>query len=140
MNEIIERTMLTRTQEPTRRENRPFSRNSGQNEATTVKDDAGKTNESPILTRTQESNEKSAAAQRKEEKPIEIDGRDYIYSVAFLVDGKHVVSGGEEGKIRRWRVEDGEEVGMPMDAGSGVFSIAVSRDGKWIVSGTKVAW
>ncbi|KAF8554789.1 WD40 repeat-like protein, partial [Imleria badia] len=58
-------------------------------------------------------------------------------SVAFLVDGKHVVSGGREGKIRRWRVEDGEEVGMPMDAGNSVCNIAVSRDGKWIVSGTK---
>ena len=46
------------------------------------------------------------------------------------------MSGGEEGKIRRWRVEDGREVGTPMNAGSAVGNLAVSRDGKWIVSGT----
>ncbi|KAF8550627.1 WD40 repeat-like protein, partial [Imleria badia] len=57
--------------------------------------------------------------------------------VAFRVDGKHVVSGGNEGKIRRWRVEDGGEVGMPIDAGSVVCNVTVSRDGKWVVSGTK---
>ena len=76
---------------------------------------------------------------QKEAKPIKIDCRDIIRSVAFLVDGKHVVSGGREGKIRRWQVEDGEEVpvGRPMDAGSFVLSIAVSQDGKWVVSGTE---
>ena len=47
------------------------------------------------------------------------------------------MSGGDEGKIRRWRVEDGMEVGTPIDVGSWVCSIAVSRDGKWIVSGTQ---
>ena len=47
------------------------------------------------------------------------------------------MSGGEEGKIRRWRVEDGMEVGTPMDAGGTVHNIAVSQDGKWVVSGTK---
>ena len=70
-------------------------------------------------------------------RPIVIDGQENIRSEAFLVDGKHLVGGGNEGKIRRWRVEDGEEVGMPIDAGSPVVSIAVSRDGKWIVSGTE---
>ena len=59
-----------------------------------------------------------------------------VLPIAFLVDGKHFVSGGNGGKIRRWRVEDGMEVGAPMDAGSAVYNIAVSRDGKWIVSGT----
>ena len=67
---------------------------------------------------------------------IEIKGQGKIWSVGFLVDGKHVVSGGDEGMIRRWRVEDGMEVGVPMDAESTVYDIAVSRDGKWIVSGT----
>ena len=45
------------------------------------------------------------------------------------------MSGCEERKIRRWRVEDGREVGSSMDAGSTVSSIAVSRDGKLVVSG-----
>ena len=72
-------------------------------------------------------------------QPIINNGRDNIYSVAFLADGKHFVSGDSEGKIRTWRIQDGKEVGMPMDAGGVVFDIAVSRDhrdGKWIVSGT----
>ena len=85
-----------------------------------------------ILTRSPESSE----ARPSSGKTIKIDSRETICTVAFLVDGKHVVSGDEEGKIRRWRVEDGMEVGTPMDVGSDVFNIAVSRDGKWIVSGT----
>ena len=89
-----------------------------------------------ILTRSLESNEDQPSSART----IEIDGRGYIWPVAFLVDGKHVVCGGEEGKIRRWRVKDGMEVGMPMDTGSALFNITVSQDGKWIVSGTRGDW
>ena len=97
----IEMTILTRTQESTRRRIWPFSGNRHQNV-----------------------------------KTIEIDGERSIRSVAFLVDGRQVLSGGVDGKIRCWRVEDGEEVGMPIDAWSTVCTIAVSRDGKWLVSGT----
>ena len=68
-------------------------------------------------------------------KMIESDGRGEVSLVAFLVDEKHVVGGNLKGKIRRWRVEDGMEVGTPMDAGDRIFGVAVSRDGKWIVSG-----
>jgi len=95
--------------------------------------------ERTLLTRTQESSEissSSSVVHRPEAKPIVIDGQYHIYSIA-VVDGKHVVSGGEEQKIRRWRIEDGKEVGTPMDAGSAVYNIAVSRDGKLIVSGTE---
>ena len=101
---------------------------------------AGETLKSAILTGSLESREnssKSSSVHKSEVTPIEIVGQGYISSFAFLVDGKHVVSGGQEGKIRRWRVEDGKEVGSPMDAGSDVFNIAVSRDGKWIISGTE---
>ena len=87
-----------------------------------------------ILTRSPESSEDQPSSG----KPIEIDGQGKIWSVVFLIDGKHVVSGCGEGKIRRWRVEDGMEMGAPMDAGSAVYGIAVSRDGKWIVSGTQL--
>ena len=83
-----------------------------------------------ILTRIPESSEDQPTT-----KTIEIHGQDGVSSVAFLVDGNHVVSSDREGKIRRWRVEDGVEVGTPMNAGSWVFNIAVSRDGKWIVGG-----
>jgi WD40 repeat protein len=78
----------------------------------------------------------SSNSDQKEAKPIDIDGAGITWSVAFLADGKHAVSGGTEEKIRRWRVEDGKEVGIPMDAGSPVYNIAVSQDGKWVVGGT----
>ena len=82
-----------------------------------------------VLTKSPESSEPSA-------KTIKIDGRGVPSSVTFLVDGKHVVSGGDDRKIRCWRVKDGKEVGTPMDTGYGACGIAVSRDGKWIVSAT----
>ena len=88
---------------------------------------------------TLESNENSSSSStvhKSEPKQIEIVGQNNIYSVAFLVDEKHFVSGSWEGKIRRWRAEDGKEVGTPMNAGSSVNNIAVSREGKWFVSGT----
>ena len=83
-----------------------------------------------MLTRSLETNEDQSSST----KTIEFDGRGKILSVAFLVDGKHIASSGVEGKIRRWRVEDGTEAGTPMDAGDLVCNFAVSRDGKWIVS------
>ena len=84
-----------------------------------------------MLTRSPEWSE----VQPSSAKTIRNDGQGEIWSVGFPVDGKHVVSGGDEGKIRRWRVEDGMEVGAPMVAGGPVCNIAVSRDGKWIVCG-----
>ena len=126
--------MLIGAQESDRGE--PLSSNSNQNDATTIEDARGKRTESAVLTGTKGSSEDHSFAHQKEPKPIVIDGGNFIYSVAFLDDGKHVVSGGREGKIRRWRVEDGREVGAPMNAGSTVYSIAVSRDEKWVVSGT----
>ena len=44
--------------------------------------------------------------------------------------------GGREGKIRRWRGNDGQKVGLGMHTGGYVLDIAVSLDGRWIVSGT----
>ena len=134
VSRTFESMMLTGTQESDRRE--PSSSNRTQNEATAIDDARGKRAESAILTGTKDSSEDGSFAHQKEAKPIVIDGGYFIYSVAFLDDGKHVVSGGSEGKIRRWRVEDGREVGTPMNAGIIVYSIAVSRDEKWIVSGT----
>ena len=91
-----------------------------------------------MLMERQESSENpsSGIVQRKEAEPIVIDSRHDIISVAFAADGKHVLSGGIEGKIRRWRIEDGSEVGTAMDAGSAVANFAVSREGQVIVSGT----
>ncbi|KAG9308564.1 WD40-repeat-containing domain protein [Chiua virens] len=75
-------------------------------------------------------------SQRNVRKTIEIDGRDAIYSVAFLMEGKHILSGGKQEKIRRWRLEDGQEIARRMDVGGWANSIAVSSDEKWIVGGS----
>ena len=45
---------------------------------------------------------------------FEIDTEHGIYSVLFTEDGKHVLSGGEEGMLRQWRVGDGHEMGEPI--------------------------
>ena len=89
---------------------------------------------SEILTRSLESSE----VQPSSAKEIEIESGDwFLLSVAFFADAKHVVCNDLEGKIRRWRVEDGMKVvGTPM-AGSYGCNIAVSRDGKWIVGGAE---
>ncbi|KAG6375600.1 WD40-repeat-containing domain protein [Boletus reticuloceps] len=75
----------------------------------------------------------------KEAKPIEIDCPPDVLSVVFL-DGKHVVGGGYERRIRQWRVKDGGQVGQPMDVRDSTFNVAVSRDGKWIAGGTSTGW
>ena len=132
LGRTIESTILTGTEEPSRKENRSSS--GDQREATTTGGIKDKTVESAILARTQGSSENSSS-HRKGAKQIEIDGQG-ISSVSFLVDGTHVVSSSMDGTVRRWQVEDGEEVGKPMHAGSSIFSVAVSQDGKWIVGGT----
>lgn len=60
-------------------------------------------------------------------------------SVAFSVDGRHVVSGEctsnlARGKLRRWQVKDGREVGTAVEVNNGVYGVAVSKDGQWRVS------
>ena len=93
---------------------------------------------SVMLTGAQGSDEGSSFSSTVREQQailIKIDSGDNIQSVAFLVDGKHIVGGGREGKIRCWRVEDGALTGT-MNAGSHVWDIAVSGDGKWVVNGT----
>ena len=59
-----------------------------------------------------------------------------ICSVLFAEGGKQVLSGGDEGVIRRWRVDDGQELGRLIRVeGARVCAAAVSPDGKWLVVG-----
>lgn len=120
--------------EPTRRKgNQPSSSNSREKESTTIADGKDDTIHAAVLMETEGSSGNTSTAQPR---PILISGKEDIGSVTFLVDGKDIVSGGASKKIRRWRVEDGKEVGIPMDVGSNLYNVAVSRDGKWIVNGT----
>ena len=68
-------------------------------------------------------------------RTIEIDGCSAVWSLVFLEDGRHILTGAEDGMIRQWRVEDGREVGQPFRASSGIQSLALSGDRKWVVSG-----
>ncbi|KAG9311981.1 WD40-repeat-containing domain protein [Chiua virens] len=95
--------------------------------------DQGKEIECPVMGPQTSS---AMTSQQNVRKTIEIDGRDEICSVAFLMEGKHVLSGGNEEKIRRWRLEDGQEIARPIDVGGLANAIAVSSDEKWIVGGS----
>jgi WD40 repeat protein len=61
-----------------------------------------------------------------------------VHSVAFLLDGKHIISGLEDDTIRIWDTETGQPAREPWRAHngiSGVLSIAFSPDSKRLVSG-----
>ena len=70
---------------------------------------------------------------------VEINGSEKrICSVLFAKEGNQVtvLSGGDEGVIRRWRANDGQEVGEPIRVeGAEVYAAAVSPDGKWLACG-----
>lgn len=55
----------------------------------------------------------------------------------FLPDGKHIVIGGNDGTVRRWKVEEGSdhatEVGKLVHSEGGMNTAVVSKDGRWIV-------
>ena len=72
---------------------------------------------------------------------IEIAGGAAVRSLVFLEDSKHVLSGGDDGMIRQWRVEDRTEVeNQRLKASSRVEALSLSSDHNWIVSGeNKVA-
>ena len=72
-----------------------------------------------------------------QKKGIKIVVESMISSIALLAYGQQFVSGDKNGKIRRWQMEDGEEVGAPINAESSVRCIATSQDGKRIVAGTE---
>ena len=65
---------------------------------------------------------------------LELNGRNVILSVAFLPDGKHLVSGGWEGVLRRWQVQDSREVGRSINTGPTICGISASKDGNWTVA------
>ena len=58
-----------------------------------------------------------------------------VYSVAFSLDGRHIVSGSSDRTIRLWDAQTGGQVGYPLQGHtSSVYSVAFSPDGRHIVS------
>ncbi|KIJ12547.1 hypothetical protein PAXINDRAFT_101160 [Paxillus involutus ATCC 200175] len=58
-----------------------------------------------------------------------------VWSVAFLPDGKQVISGSVDCSVRGWRIKGGGEVGKPIWEKGWVLAVAASGDGHWIATG-----
>jgi len=60
----------------------------------------------------------------------------WVTSVAFSPDGKTVVSGSRDKKIKLWSVETGQEIKTLVGHSDAVTYVAFSSDGEKIVSGS----
>ena len=60
---------------------------------------------------------------------------DFICALAYLPDGRRVVTGSEDGTVRVWNLEDGMQEGTSMQHRDKVFHLAVTRDGEQVISG-----
>ncbi|KAG6382177.1 WD40-repeat-containing domain protein [Boletus reticuloceps] len=58
-----------------------------------------------------------------------------IRRLVYLQDGRHVVTGSDDGAVRIWNVENGEQHGSSMEHNSEISGLAVTREGAKIVSG-----
>ena len=58
-----------------------------------------------------------------------------IWRLAYLPDGRHVVTGSDHGSVKVWNLEEGEQEGTSMEHENGMCDVAVTRDGTKIVSG-----
>ncbi|KAG8688286.1 hypothetical protein FRC08_011512, partial [Ceratobasidium sp. 394] len=60
-----------------------------------------------------------------------------VYSVAFSLDSRWIVSGSGDGTVRIWDAETGDPVLEPLKGHTEpVWSVAFSPNGRWIVSGS----
>ncbi|KAF8553453.1 WD40 repeat-like protein [Imleria badia] len=57
-----------------------------------------------------------------------------IRALAYLPDGRRIVTGSVEGTVKVWNLENGEQEGTPMEHDQEVISVAVTRDGTKIIS------
>ena len=59
---------------------------------------------------------------------------DIIWRLAYLPDGRRVVTGSSDGTVKVWNLDNGEEEGTSIEHESQICGLAVTRDGKNIVS------
>ena len=71
-------------------------------------------------------------------RTVEINIQHPVYAVV-AEDGKEVLSGSEDGMVRRWRVDNGMEVGEPIQTEEAeIYAAALSPDRKWLVCGLRL--
>jgi WD40 repeat protein len=59
----------------------------------------------------------------------------WIFSLAISPDGKRLVTGGRDGRVRVWNSEDGTQLAQSPDHENEVYATAFSLDGQQVISG-----
>ena len=57
-----------------------------------------------------------------------------IWRLAYLPDGRRIVTGSKDGTVKVWNLEDGEQEGTSMKHQSEIRSLTVTRDGTKIIT------
>jgi eukaryotic-like serine/threonine-protein kinase len=60
----------------------------------------------------------------------------FVRGLAFLPDGRRLLSGGADNLLRLWDLQSGEELHIYPGHARPVNTIALSRDGRWVLSGS----
>lgn len=69
--------------------------------------------------------------------PLRAHGSSKVHALAYSPDGRHIISGSEDGTLQLWNAQSGAEVwSIPRAHDKAVQSVAYSPDGRHIVSGT----
>jgi WD40 repeat protein len=63
-----------------------------------------------------------------------ISTHDCIWRLAYLPDGRRIVTGSGDGNVKVWNLENGEQEGTSMEHESEICDLAVTRDGTKIIS------
>jgi eukaryotic-like serine/threonine-protein kinase len=72
------------------------------------------------------------------QEPLTLKGHtDIVRCVAFSPDGKKIVSGGDDNRLKVWDAASGQETLTLKGHTDRVWSVAFSPDGKKIVSGSE---
>ncbi len=62
--------------------------------------------------------------------------QNWVLAVAATPDGRHFISGGQDGSVRLWELETGTCLHTFTGHTSGVASLAVTPDGRYLISGS----